>query len=195
MVAKQREEDIFRDEIVGRLNGIFSTRGTYKAVPKANLWYRLQLKDDGTRDPSDEQPMRGRNAFQQDIVLFEKKTGSPRLVIETKVKGCSTDQAIAYSTRAHLLKQVYPFLRYILLIGNAGNFTYKLIKHGEFFDAIKTIRFDPSSKIVEKDFESFLELLEREIEISQKLGEIIREELDVEMFWKPIEFSLVVRRS
>jgi len=187
-LSEKRKEEIFRDELVRYLNKIFSGSEDIEVKAKANLWYRLSIKDDGTRDPPDEQPMRGRNAFQQDIVIFDKKN-IPRVVIETKIGRCSTDQAIAYSTRAHLLKQVYPFLRYILLIGNKNKITYKLIKHGEFFDAIIATPVDPSNKIAESDLKALVEVLNSEIRTSHELGEIIGEKRVIKTFWKRINVS------
>ena len=188
-LSEKRKEEIFRDELVRHLNKVFSGDEDIEVKAKANLWYRLQIKDDGTREPSDEQPMRGRNAFQQDIVIFEKKTNVPRVVIETKIGGCSTHDAITYSTKAHLIKQVYPFLRYILLIGNSDRITYKLIKHGEFFDAIIATLVDSSNKIAESDLKALVEVLNSEIRTSHELGEIIGEKRVIKTFWKRTNVS------
>lgn len=132
--------------------------------------------------------MRGRNAFEQDIVILEKNN-VPRVVIETKVGGCSTHEAITYSTKAHLIKEVYPFLRYILLIGNADKITYKLVKHGEFFDAIIVLPFDSSNRIPENDLKVLGEIIENEIKTSRELGEIISGKRLTRMFWKSIRVS------
>lgn len=50
MLLEKRKEDVFRDEVVRQLNDILRVYEDVEVKPKANLWYRLQMKDDGTRD-------------------------------------------------------------------------------------------------------------------------------------------------
>jgi hypothetical protein len=188
VLLDKRKEDIFRDEVVKQLRVFLRAYEDVEVKPKANLWYRLQMRDNGTRDPPDEQPVRGRNAFEQDIVVVEKNN-VPRVVIETKVGGCTTHEAIAYSTKAHLVKGAYPFLRYVFLIGNAARITYKLVKHGEFFDAIMALPFDPSNRIPEDNLRELVEIIESEIKTSRELGEIISGKRLARMFWKSIRTS------
>ena len=65
-------------------------------------------------------PKRGQSAFETDLCVFET-VGSepvkiPRVVMEFK-QGLSTHDVLTYSAKATRHKQVYPYLRYGLVIG------------------------------------------------------------------------------
>ena len=69
-------------------------------------------------------PKRGQSAFETDLCVFET-VGSepvkiPRVVMEFK-QGLSTHDVLTYSAKATRHKQVYPYLRYGLVIGKEGS--------------------------------------------------------------------------
>lgn len=77
--------------------------------------------------------------FETDILIYEwidDETWTPRLVIETKVDGVTTHDAITYSKKAQNHRVVHPFLRYGIFVGAIGNggVPARLLRHGESFD-------------------------------------------------------------
>lgn len=187
MVAGQKEK-IFREAIVRGLRK--NMRNMHVQVEShKNLCYSLHMTDNGDVEPHVHELKRGHDAFQQDIVIFETRNGReiPRVVIETKIGGCSTHEAMTYSNKARLLKQVYPFLRYILAISQVDRITPKLIKHGEFFDGILILDFGDSQKI-EKDekWGRFVDVVRKEVDTSRKIGKAREGLLSIKAFLKSI---------
>jgi len=183
-----QEEVIFREAIVEALRKNIADLDV-KVEPHKSLWYSLHVSDSGQIEPTGDKPKRGHDAFEQDIVVFEikGKRDVPRVVIETKVYRCSTHVAITYSNKARLLKQVYPFLRYILALGGMDRVTPKLIKHGEFFDGIMVLEFDSSKKSIgEKDLGDFIDFIRREINASRKIGRAREGLLSIKAFLRPV---------
>ncbi len=114
--------------------------------------------------------------YETDILIYEKyseKNWIPRVVIESKINSISTHDAITYSKKAQDHKNVHPYLRYGILIGN-HNFPLpgRLFRHGSHFDfMINWKSFTPS----EEEFKNLLEILSKEIVASIKLEEMIFE--------------------
>jgi len=181
-----QEEQIFREAIVESLRKR-TTDLNVAVEPHKSLWYSLHVSEDGQIEPTGDKPKRGYDAFEQDIVIFEAidEREVPRVVIETKVYECSTHEAITYSNKARLLKQVYPFLQYILALGGMDRVTPKLIKHGEFFDGIMVLDFDSSRKSIEKkDLSGFIDFVRKEISVSKKIGQARKGVLNIKAFLK-----------
>lgn len=184
----KHEEKIFRDIIVKELRE-YLQNDTVKVEPHKSLWYRLHIGNNGYMEPRGNKPKRGYDAFQQDIVVFETRNGReiPRVVVETKIGGCSTHQAITYSNKARMLKQVYPFLRYILAIGQIDKITPKLIKHGEFFDGILVLNLESTEKIGKnKDWNRFVDIVRKEIDTSRKIGQARSGHFNLKAFLKSV---------
>ena len=58
----------------------------------------------------------------------------PLIVIETKYGGFSTHDVLTYSTKAQKHKEVFPFIRYGLLVGGVNKITNKFFIHNIGFD-------------------------------------------------------------
>ena len=81
-------------------------------------------------------PKRGYSAFQTDLCVFEEldaETKIPRVVLEFK-PGLSTHDVLIYSAKARKHKQIYPYLRYGLVIGNEAKVPGKFFTHNEALD-------------------------------------------------------------
>ena len=85
----------------------------------AVLLYQITLdnKLETTVDPK--RPKRGDSAFQTDLCVFEKTKDVklPRVVLEFKGK-ITTHDVLTYSAKARKHKQVYPYLRYGVVVSN-----------------------------------------------------------------------------
>jgi hypothetical protein len=69
-------------------------------------------------------PTRGASAFQTDLCIFEERSPEiliPRVVIEFKTR-ITTHDVLTYSAKAIKHKQIYPYLRYGILV--SGEKTY-----------------------------------------------------------------------
>jgi hypothetical protein len=125
---------------------------------------RLQIKVDPKR------PMRGQSAFQTDLCVFEaldETTKIPRVVLEFK-PGLSTHDVIVYSAKARKHKQIYPYLRYGLVVGNEAKVPGKFFTHNEALDfcvASATYKVNRLHEIIAR-------LLKAEVEASRRLERI-----------------------
>jgi len=113
--------------------------------------------------------------YETDILIYEKLSKNnwkPRVIIEAKINSVSTHDSITYSQKAQTHKNVHPYLRYGILIGNRKHHPLpgRLFRHGQHFD------FMASWKTFEADNEEWINLLkvlELEIEASKRLEELI----------------------
>lgn len=99
-------------------------------------------------------------------------TWKPRLIIELKVKTVTTHDAITYSQKALSHKNVHPFLRYGILMGDRKNYPLsgRLYRHGVYFDFMASwVGYNPT----EDELEGLLSIIRDEVEASRFLEEII----------------------
>jgi hypothetical protein len=81
-------------------------------------------------------PVRGQSAFETDLCVFEQKPGNikiPRLVMEFKHR-IRTHDIITYNAKAHKHKQVYPYLRYGIVMSGETTIPAHLFLHNEALD-------------------------------------------------------------
>ncbi len=110
----------------------------------AALLYQVTVDNNLELTVDPQKPMRGDSAFQTDLCIFEAKaSGSmiPRVVLEFKTR-VSTHDIITYSVKARRHKQVYPYLRYGLVVSEESFVPGRFFVHNEsldFFLAMKTI--------------------------------------------------------
>lgn len=113
--------------------------------------------------------------YETDILIYEQLDDmlwKPRVVIETKLQKVTTHDAITYSQKAQTHKNVHPFLRYGILIGNREEYPLpgRLFRHGQHFDFMlswKSVKADKSEK------SKLIEILNDEIQASRVLDEIL----------------------
>ena len=88
-------------------------------------------------DTDEPHPSR-RPGYQTDLLVFDqsrdKKSWVPRVVIECKVVGVTTHDALTYGAKAATHKHVHPYLRYGILIGDYGTAVpARLVRHRRVF--------------------------------------------------------------
>jgi len=101
-----------------------------------SLLYQVTVNNqlEVTVDPR--KPKRGQSAFQTDLCVFEevsKDIRIPRVVMEFKGR-LSTHDVLTYSAKARKHKQVYPYLRYGLVIANHPTIPGRFFTHNEALD-------------------------------------------------------------
>jgi hypothetical protein len=113
--------------------------------------------------------------FQTDLLVYdtnEQEDWIPRVAIECK-QGITTHDALTYSTKAALHKQVHPYLRYGLLIGGyESSVPGRVIRHGAYFDFMM---FWSSQDPTREKWAEFINLLREEIKTSRILQDLLTE--------------------
>lgn len=113
--------------------------------------------------------------YETDILIFEQideTRWKPRIIVETKINSVTTHDAITYSQKAQTHKNVHPYLRYGILIGNRKDYPLpgRLFRHGQHFDFMLSWK----SFVAEgNEWNSLIEILKSEYEASLSLDEII----------------------
>lgn len=135
------------------------------------LPYSSEIKMYKGKQPSDFYQI----GYETDILVYEQIEADiwkPRIIIETKINRVTTHDAITYSQKAQTHKNVHPYLRYGILIGNRKQnpLPGRLFRHGQHFD------FMQSWKDFKADDDEWIELmniLKNEFEASKILEEIL----------------------
>jgi len=156
--------------------------GKYDVNYDDNLIYRVivNITKNGSNsnvklkyEPDDPQkPARGDYAFQTDILIKEKSSGLPLVVIEVKSKQPSTHDILTYSTKAVKHKEVYPYLRYGILIVDETSVPRRFFVHNLGFDFAIVLK-DLSD---EAGFKKLVEIIEGQIKNSEELIEVFNGE-------------------
>jgi len=119
---------------------------------------------------------RGFMNYETDLLIIEQQTGSkwiPRVIVEAKCGGSiTTHDAITYSHKAFAHKQVHPYLRYGILIGERENSPLpgRLFRHGTQFDFMLSWK---GSEATEEETSDFVDVLTKEVQASRIMQEII----------------------
>jgi hypothetical protein len=115
-------------------------------------------------------PVRGDSAFQTDLCVFEQKSEGvviPRVVLEFKTS-ITTHDVITYSAKARKHKQVYPYLRYGLVMSQVAAVPKRVFVHNESLDFAAAIQ-DATEAELNK---FFTHLLSVEVAASKRLEDI-----------------------
>jgi len=114
-------------------------------------------------------------AYETDILIYEtigSNEWKPRVVIEGKLGSVTTHDAITYSQKALTHKNVHPYLRYGIILGNRKHYPLpgRLFRHGAFFDFMLSWKaIDPS----DEELNRLITLILDEVEASRNLDEIL----------------------
>ncbi|MDP4265132.1 MAG: hypothetical protein Q8941_21570 [Bacteroidota bacterium] len=115
------------------------------------------------------------NHYETDILVYEQVDESrwkPRIIIESKLGSLTTHDAITYSQKAQTHKNVHPYLRYGILIGNRKHYPLPgfLFRHGQHFDFMLSWQTHKPDK---KEFKTLSTVIQDEIKASRALDEIM----------------------
>lgn len=127
-------ESNFKENIKEKIKGNLDTN-KYAVKSNENLLYKVTVNESFEFEPNDpKDPKRGNYAFQTDLLITKNDNDLPLVVIETKYGGFSTHDILTYSTKALKHKEVFPFIRYGLLVGGIDKITNKFFIHNVGFD-------------------------------------------------------------
>jgi hypothetical protein len=146
----------------------------------AVLLYQVTLDNELKLVPPAEElqkPRRGQSAFQTDLCVFEdKKTDCegkettvsiPRVVMEFKGR-ITTHDVLTYSAKARKHKQVYPYLRYGIIVSEETFVPGRVFTHNEALDFCAAIADYKGARLTE----ILAALLKAEVECSRRLEAI-----------------------
>lgn len=180
-------ESAFVDILYKELNKKISG---YTIEKKKNLIYKVIVTHDGRFKPeSPDVCKRGQLSFQTDLLIGKKDNNVwlPLVVIEAKVKGFSTHDVITYSSKAVKHKEVYPYLRYGLVVAGPKVITNKFFTHNYGFDF--AIAIDDT-----EDLSPFIKLIKSQIQNSEKLLKILKDENKTWLYSENIEAEKIQTR-
>jgi hypothetical protein len=116
--------------------------------------------------------------YETDLLVTENKDGGiwkPRVIVESKFHGSiTTHDAITYSHKAFTHRQVHPYLRYGILIGEREHYPLpgRLFRHGTQFDFMMSwVGANPTKN----EMDNLIDLLLKEVTASRSMEEIIYE--------------------
>jgi len=114
--------------------------------------------------------------YETDLLIFDiRKNGHwiPRVIVEGKLRGVTTHDALTYSAKAATHKHVHPYLRYGILLGEREHYAIpvRLVKHGTYFDFMIAWRAAEPKK---NEWQAFTMLLGDEINASRAMLELLK---------------------
>jgi hypothetical protein len=124
-----------------------------------------------------EQPETEAISFATDFIVIEDyPDGSwkPRVVVEAKVGGVTTHDAITYSHKAANHRSVFPYLRYGMMLGKRQHYPLpgRLYRHGTQFDFMISFK---EHQLSTEERKAFRNLLLEEVHASRALENMIYE--------------------
>jgi hypothetical protein len=144
-------------EFTRRLERELSTNlSEYYVTRGESLIYKFYIDAQGQLQPENmQQPKRGQLAFQTDLMIKKKLKvvtleGIPLVVIEVKFGSFSTHDVLTYSAKATRHKEIYPYMRYGLVVGERRKIDRKFFTHNSGFDfALAIDKTDDLSEVTE----------------------------------------------
>jgi hypothetical protein len=145
-----------------------------------NLLYKIFLNEELNVCPNNlRKPTRGKYAFQTDLLILDKRSKVPLVVIEVKFRSLSTHDVLVYSTKAQKHKEVYPYLRYGLVIGAFTKIPNRFFTHNTGFDfAYALDNVDSDNELAD-----LISIIRGQIEISRTVISLMNGNRQVKKFY------------
>lgn len=138
----------------------------------ANLLYQITINNRLNLDSTVnlKRPSKGHSAFQTDLCVFEEVSADveiPRVVMEFK-PDITTHDILTYSAKARKHKQVYPYLRYGIIVANERAIPGRVFTHNEALDFCVAAASFKRARL----HELLARILREEVEASRRLEAI-----------------------
>lgn len=194
-MANEAREKIWADGVRNQLQPTLAVLDTKDVSVKVECGRRLPyaLEVDSYGTPGIESWESKARSYQTDLLIYDQSTEdswTPRLVIECKFGGISTHDILTYCTKAATHKQIHPYLRYGILIGNhTSGLDAKVAWHGMYFDFAMVWQTEVASG---NEWSNFMDIVILEIRASRKLHAVIHDKfkkLPISFFHKPLKFE------
>jgi hypothetical protein len=159
--------------VLKHINDQLSQKGYQNMIASqgAKLPYAYEILSYADNAPKQKQNI----SYETDILIYEllgPKEWKPRIVIEGKLGSVTTHDAITYSQKALTHKNVHPYLRYGIILGNRKHYPLpgRLFRHGAYFDFMLSWKaFEPK----DDELDCLISLIMEEVEASKNLDEIL----------------------
>ena len=98
----------------------------------------------------------------------------PRVIVESKLRSINTHDAITYSYKAEKHKNITPYLRYGIMLGDRNQYPLpgRLFRHGINFDFMFSFI---GTRPTATEWKSFTELILKEVEYSRTMEEMLHD--------------------
>lgn len=114
--------------------------------------------------------------FETDLVIYELRSKNiiPRVIVEAKLGSISTHDAITYSYKAEKHKNITPYLRYGIMIGDREHYSLpgRLFRHGTNFDFMFSFTGTRPSDL---EWQTYTAMLLKEVEYSRTMENMLHE--------------------
>lgn len=132
----EKEEEQFTNNLKKELE---KDLPEYRVTTGESLIYKFLIDADGQLQPKTfENPKRGQLAFQTDLMIKKAIAATqksvPLIVIEIKFGRFTTHDVLTYSAKASRHKEIYPYLRYGLVVGGIKKIHRRFFTHNTGFD-------------------------------------------------------------
>jgi hypothetical protein len=155
------------------------------------LIYALELADYNGNGQPNNPDYKG---YQTDLLIADKGPDgawTPRVVIECKKSRVTTHDALTYSTKAATHKQVHPYLRYGILVGDLhGPVPSRLVRHGTHFDFMVVFA---SMKPTPTEWRNFRDMLLLEIDASRQMQHLLADRSRKKRTYRVVHRPLVLK--
>jgi hypothetical protein len=150
----------------------------YSLEENRNLIYKVIIGENLEYEPNDpKNPKRGDYAFQTDIVIAKRESNLPLVIIETKYGGFSSHDVLTYSTKALKHKEIYPYIRYGLVVGGKDKIDNKFFTHNIGFDFAIALK-----ELEEADLQRLSTIIREQLESAKLLLDIFANKKRVKEF-------------
>jgi hypothetical protein len=115
----------------------------------------------------------GESSYETDLLISDTASDgswTPRVVVECKLGGVTTHDALSYAAKAATHKHLHPYLRYGVLVGRLPAIPRFLVKHGIDFDFLATW---PADAPEESAWTAFVAMLADEVKASRALQSLL----------------------
>jgi len=143
----------------------------YEVKTGKNLIYKIIVNPRGQFEPEEAKaPKRGAFAFQTDLLITMKSQQLPLVVIETKYNAFSTHDILTYSTKAQKHKEIYPYLRYGLVVGGIDIIQNRFFTHNSGFDFALALK-----RIDDRSLAKLIKIIKEQIKSAEMILDILTE--------------------
>ncbi|HRN54324.1 MAG TPA: hypothetical protein PK788_12585 [Gemmatimonadaceae bacterium] len=183
-------ESAFGERLAKRLRPLIASK--YRIETKKSLLYAAPFDDEGRLElgqDAKKQPIRGGGTgFEQDLLVYEwfpngDTSVVPRVVVELKFGAINTHDSIVYSEKARRIRQLYPYLRYGLVLGGLKAIPGRTLRLGSEFDFIAAL----PTPIQEPALLRLAKLLRSELAVSRSLSAVLKGKKPVAVFHRALQ--------
>jgi len=160
---------------ISKLDSSLARRSTQKLKMSATDGTRLAYACEIQKYSETGEPETLISKYETDILIREvlpDQSWIPRVVIECKLTGITTHDALTYSAKASTHRSVHPYLRYGFLAGDRkdSGIPPRLVRHGQQFDFMITWK---KMKASQSEWKSFVDLIVSEVKTSSQLQTLL----------------------